>query len=140
MYIATGPKGYGDRYGTTKLHLDVTDAINLLSWCADPTRPAAVWHIFPANSAGLLRQYLRDVQPHARSHDPIHSQAIYISDDMLSQLASRGVRPWTIFQRYGDAVFIPAGCAHQVSSTTALYTQYSAQLYSQFLRCAICRA
>ncbi|RPD78042.1 hypothetical protein L226DRAFT_458614 [Lentinus tigrinus ALCF2SS1-7] len=115
MYIATGSEGYDDRHGTTRLHLDVTDAINVLPWCADRKSVAAVWHIFDANCAGDLWQFLHDTHPNLRSCDPIHSQCVYLSDDMLASLASQyGVRPWTIHQRYGQAVFIPAGCAHQV--------------------------
>jgi lysine-specific demethylase 3 len=29
-------------------------------------------------------------------------------------LLSIGIEPWTFIQKLGDAVFIPAGCPHQV--------------------------
>ncbi|RDX40357.1 hypothetical protein OH76DRAFT_1334227, partial [Lentinus brumalis] len=115
MYIATGSKDHGDTFGTTKLHLDVTDAINLLPWCADRKGAAAVWHIFAAESAPKLREFLLEYDADPSAPDPIHSQRFYLSDPMISELSTKkGVRPWIIYQRYGDAVFIPAGCAHQV--------------------------
>jgi len=40
---------------------------------------------------------------------------IYLTPALLRLLAERrDIRPFTIHQRPGDAVFIPAGCAHQV--------------------------
>jgi len=48
-------------------------------------------------------------------HDVIHDQQTYLSEDLLVELRETfGVRSWRIYQRVGEAVFIPAGCAHQV--------------------------
>src|SRR5215471_15649293 len=48
--------------------------------------------------------------------DPIHSQSIYLTPRMLDTLATKyAIHPFTILQHPGEAVFIPAGCAHQVS-------------------------
>lgn len=33
---------------------------------------------------------------------------------MFDGFASTGIEPWTFVQKLGDAVFIPAGCPHQV--------------------------
>lgn len=87
-----------------------------MTWCADPNAVGAVWHIFPAQSQAALRSFLSDELPELRSQDPIHSQTAYLSEEMLCRLQERfGVTPWVIEQRVGDMVFIPAGCAHQVS-------------------------
>lgn len=48
--------------------------------------------------------------------DAIHSQSISFTPDMLVRLEKEcAVKPYTIQQKMGEAVFIPAGCAHQVS-------------------------
>ena len=108
----------GDTNGTTKLHLDVTCAINVMMWSQDMTsrRPGAEWQIFPADSISSLRSFLREEFSLSGDDDPIHQQCYYISHAMLARLRERyGVAPWTIYQYYGDVVFIPAGCPHQVS-------------------------
>ena len=107
-----------DINGTTKLHLDVTCAINLMMWSEDTTsrRPGAEWQIFPADSVDVLRSFLRTEFSLSLDEDPIHQQRYYLSHSMLTRLRQRyGVSPWTIYQYYGDVVFIPAGCPHQVS-------------------------
>ncbi|KAI1784133.1 hypothetical protein LXA43DRAFT_902206 [Ganoderma leucocontextum] len=119
LYIAMGAKG--DTNGTTKLHLDVTCAINLMMWSEDMTseRPGAEWQIFPADSVEKLQSFLREEFSLSPDEDPIHQQHYYLSHVMLARLReSHGVSPWTIYQYYGDAVFIPAGCPHQVRNLT----------------------
>ncbi|KAG8766760.1 hypothetical protein FRC16_007579, partial [Serendipita sp. 398] len=47
--------------------------------------------------------------------DPIHSQHFYLTPPLRKKLFDKyGVKSWRIYQKPGDAVFIPAGCAHQV--------------------------
>ena len=122
-YVASDPKGSDDSKGTTKLHLDVTDAFNLMVWSADSSSPAALWHIFPAESTCSLKAFLQSIFPPEQSLDPIHNQTTYLSKAMLAELASRhDVRPWTVYQRTGDMVFIPAGCAHQVCLLNTRFT------------------
>lgn len=42
-------------------------------------------------------------------------QQIYLDSDMRDDLfRETGVKGWKIWQTVGQAVFIPAGCAHQV--------------------------
>ncbi len=102
--------------GTTKLHLDVTDAINILVWSEGSDAPAATWHIFSADHAPIIRQFLSEELETKDRKDLIHRQSQYLSDAMLTRLRDRfGVSPWMIHQSVGDAIFIPAGCAHQVS-------------------------
>lgn len=116
-----GPKLYiamataDDNTGTTKAHLDVTDAINILAWSRGDG-PAALWHIFPAAHTATVRHFLRQEYALPGEIDPVHSQKYYLSDAKLARLKDmHGISPWTLHQRVGDAILIPAGCIHQVS-------------------------
>jgi [histone H3]-dimethyl-L-lysine9 demethylase len=74
---------------------------------------AAVWDIFPSEATEKIRAFLRSTTN--RVDDPIMRQTFYITPSQLIQLREQyNVIPWRIFQNPGDAVFIPAGCAHQV--------------------------
>jgi lysine-specific demethylase 3 len=78
---------------------------------------AAVWDIFPADATDKLNQFLREtIATKAKySDDPILRQQFYLTTPQLANLARKyNVSPWRICQNPGDAVFIPAGCAHQV--------------------------
>ncbi|KAH9915967.1 uncharacterized protein BXZ73DRAFT_54039, partial [Epithele typhae] len=114
LYIATGDPS--NSHGTTKLHLDVTDAVNILTYAPEPSKPAAVWHLFPPESLASLRQYLLIISQWSEADgDPIHSQQIYVTEDMCTVLKLQyNVHVVRIEQYLSDAVFIPAGWAHQV--------------------------
>ncbi|KAI0714472.1 hypothetical protein C8T65DRAFT_573338 [Cerioporus squamosus] len=124
VYIATPDL---PREGSTRLHLDVTCAVNILSWTSsgDLEATGAEWYIFDPRDLEQLRVYLRSKRPpdfKPRSgdiEDPVHAQQTFVDEEMLGELASMGVRPYKIQQRLGDAVFIPAGAAHQVSNVQA---------------------
>lgn len=137
MYAAYGyePSETG---GTTKLHLDVADAANVLVWGErhsstpnggpeDVTPPAhridgAMWDLFPPSSISKLRHYLRtSYYPPSTAappiDDPIHDQTFYLHPRHLSALATdHDVIPIRLHQGLGDTVFIPAGFAHQVAN------------------------
>jgi lysine-specific demethylase 3 len=111
MYNALATKQDEHHHGSTKLHMDMTDAVNIMLW----TKGSAVWHIFSAKDAPTLRDFLRDDVGYRGPGDSIHSQGIYITPAMLDRLQKKhNICPYTITQRCGEAVFIPAGCTHQV--------------------------
>ncbi|KAJ3330816.1 Lysine-specific demethylase 3A [Blyttiomyces sp. JEL0837] len=78
---------------------------------------AAVWDIYSVEDLPHLREFLRE---HAASinfsvDDPIHDQVFYLNQPLRKKLwETKGIKGRRIFQNVGDAVFIPAGCAHQV--------------------------
>ncbi|KAI5851633.1 hypothetical protein DFP73DRAFT_537920 [Morchella snyderi] len=120
--------------GTTNLHLDLTDAVNIMLFSAggekappDATTPkdipfcGAIWDIFPPSASTHLRKYLNS-EEFLKAHegameldDPIHRQVYYLTEeDMIKLYEANGVMAHRIYQEPGEAVFIPAGCAHQV--------------------------
>ncbi|KAJ9474210.1 hypothetical protein PHBOTO_004286 [Pseudozyma hubeiensis] len=115
--------------GTTRLHMDIADAVNIMLYAAplagedvaEEHRPGvAAWDIFRAEDADALRAFLRE--EHAKLNfqdDPIHIQRFFISAPQRVKLYRKyGVKSWRIYQKAGEAVFIPAGCAHQVCNLT----------------------
>lgn len=98
--------------------MDLTDAINIMTWSAndDTGFPGPViWHIFPVEVSDKIREFLRAEGGFSGPGDPIHSQSVCLIPRWLARLeAKHRVRPYTIYQKPGDVVFIPAGCVHQV--------------------------
>ncbi|KAF3935942.1 hypothetical protein ABW20_dc0110638 [Dactylellina cionopaga] len=138
-----GPKMYnafpatvqmdGKLGGTTNLHRDITDAINFMMYATSATKntrttdggyedggdrsPGAIWDIFPIGATKHIRDYL-DVQFPNQATDPFHRQNCYLTQEDLDTLYKvHGVKSYRILQRPGDAIMIPAGCAHQVRNT-----------------------
>ena len=124
--LLAGPKMYNaqatlqdDRHhGSTCLHMDLTDAVNIMLWAAgsaDGGPGYAVWDIFPPEAAPILREFSRQQAGFEGKGDPIHSQTICLTPASLKLLREKyGVRSHRIYQYAGEAVYIPAGCAHQV--------------------------
>lgn len=131
--------------GTTNLHVDMADAVNLLVYIDDAAsgvdgrrdvyiegekiEPShgAVWHIFSQADTkaleGLLPRVVRDVgtredsQSLLSSTHPLLDSVIYLDETLLRHLYQvAGIIPYMLLQRVGDAVIIPAGCAHQVTA------------------------
>ncbi|ORX47712.1 hypothetical protein DM01DRAFT_1338936 [Hesseltinella vesiculosa] len=154
MFIAFGlpPPSVEDLVGTTNIHCDMTDAVNVICHArpndlynngkdlgipdVDSTETTsdgvvAIWHIFRYEDLQALRTFLTRLDEEYTSlpipfgtrqrrlgekcYDPLHSQWIYLTGPLLNRLQQDyGVTPWTVYQKTGDAVYVPAGCAHQV--------------------------
>jgi lysine-specific demethylase 3 len=133
--LDSGPKTYNalagvqDNYhrGSTRLHKDLTDAVNVMLWAAEFAKDmsgCALWHIFPAAASCIINEFLRR-EGFTGLGDLIHLQQVCLTPALLHLLFEQtGVRPWTILQHPGDAVYIPAGCAHQVRLSFALSCKY----------------
>ena len=117
MYNALASSFDDMHSGSTRLHLDLSDAVNLMTYATntkDGKPGSARWHIFDVKDKTKLCEYLK-AKHGDRQGDPIHNQDYYLTPGMLTELKEQyGVRPWEIIQKVGHAVFIPAGCAHQV--------------------------
>jgi lysine-specific demethylase 3 len=107
--------------GTTKLHMDMADAVNIMTYaepCPDGSPGCAAWDLFRARDSEAIRTYLRNKFPKQSAvTDPIHSQQTYLDEVMRQELWQfYNVMSYRIYQRPGEAIFIPAGCAHQVAN------------------------
>ncbi|OWM85574.1 lysine-specific demethylase JMJ25 isoform X2 [Punica granatum] len=174
-YIAYGVKeelGRGD--SVTKLHCDVSDAVNILTHAAEvdlteeqqsgidrlkrrhrmqdikegliqeeeeripdgfcegssnreertEQKGGALWDIFRREDVPKLEAYLTKhyrefrhtfCSPMTEVIHPIHDQSFYLTAKHKQKLKEEyGVEAWTFEQDVGEAVFIPAGCPHQV--------------------------
>ncbi|KAJ2830773.1 hypothetical protein GGI24_001825 [Coemansia furcata] len=153
MYCAYGSSDAEGGVGTTNLHCDMADAVNIMAYAPPEflrkhnikvpgirtrgngvsstgitTGPAAaaVWDIYPPEAIGDLRtfigkkfsmEYTTDCSgPIATKYgDPVHNQETYLTQPMRKEFYDQyGHNCYRVYQNPGDAVFVPAGCAHQV--------------------------
>ncbi|KAG8720933.1 hypothetical protein FRC08_017170 [Ceratobasidium sp. 394] len=120
MYNAFASKEGPGGQGSTRLHMDMADAVNVMMFATnskDGLPGVAAWDVFRAADSDKIRAYLRRHFDNTSEQycDPIHSQLFYLDSDHRRRLyEEENVHSWRIYQRPGEAVFIPAGCAHQV--------------------------
>eukprot|EP00962_Isochrysis_galbana_P013451 scaffold3816_cov135-Isochrysis_galbana.AAC.1 len=77
----------------------------------------AVWHVFSPADTDTLRKVLPTLLPPGAllPSSFLLDASVYLDARLLHNLeAVSGVRPYVILQGVGDAVLLPAGCAHQV--------------------------
>lgn len=119
MYNAYTSTSNPGSKGTTRLHMDMSDAVNIMTYAASTItgEPGyAAWDLFRSQDSDKLRQFLRKRFKGAFQNDPIHAQQFYLDEQLRRELwETAGVKSFRIYQRPGQAVFIPAGCAHQVT-------------------------
>lgn len=118
MYNAMASYDSEGSKGSTRLHLDMADAVNVMLYAAPTPKGepgCAAWDLFKAEDAGKIRKFLKRKFKGQFQHDPIHSQQFYLDATLRKELYEEfGVKSYRIYQKPGEAVFIPAGCAHQV--------------------------
>ncbi|KAG2148007.1 hypothetical protein DEU56DRAFT_783508 [Suillus clintonianus] len=118
MYNAMSSFESAGSKGSTRLHMDMADAVNIMTYAStspDGKPGCAVWDLFRAQDAEKLRNFLRRKFKGSYQHDPIHSQQFYLDSQLRKELYDmHGIKSHRVYQRPGEAIFIPAGCAHQV--------------------------
>jgi len=135
--------------GHTNLHCDVSDAVNVMvdvggdedeeedddddddaaAMLHDAelgdlrTHHGAIWDIYRWEDSDAILQLLHAVARERNveiTSNPIHDQLFYLDDALRLRLAQQyGIRGWRFVQRHGDAIFIPAGCPHQVRNLSS---------------------
>jgi hypothetical protein len=97
----------------TPVHTDLSEACNVLVHGAHAWWVViAAWHREAANA--ILRERYPD-----SSSDPIGSRVICMTSADIDALRAGGVTVWEVQQSVGEAILVPAECAHQVFNTGA---------------------
>ncbi|GKV25600.1 hypothetical protein SLEP1_g35010 [Rubroshorea leprosula] len=121
---ATCPVKGNDDLESVRLETDKTIKSVKENQSLELVHGGAVWDIFRREDVPKLCEYLMKHQkefhhfhnlPVNMVTHPIHDQIFYLNERHKKQLKEEfGIEPWTFEQNLGEAVFIPAGCPHQV--------------------------
>lgn len=103
MYTAFAAREGVGGQGSTRLHMDVADAVNLMLYASersDGSPGCAVWDLYAQGDADKLRAYLRAKFDLTHSFtDPIHSQHFYLDSEMRRELWDEyGVSSFRVYQ------------------------------------------
>ncbi|XP_068518597.1 lysine-specific demethylase hairless [Anas acuta] len=139
---AYGVRPQGGSIGTKNLTVEAADTISVLVHAAARheleaeedgmdellqerlrgagSRPGALWHIFRAEDAGRIQDFLHkvDQEQGGPAEDP--PGGLYLDSELRRRLREEcGVSAWTLLQCLGDAVLVPAGAPHQVQNLSS---------------------
>ncbi len=137
MYNAFTGKETVDGLGTTRLHMDMADAINVMLYANEPTpgvTGCAVWDIYRSEDANAIREFLSVRFKNYRFHDPIHSQIFYMNEAIRRELfEEKGVFSFRIYQypvgtRWKEISLVAVVCSDKASSTVTRVKRSSFQL------------
>ncbi|KAG8690806.1 hypothetical protein FRC08_010349, partial [Ceratobasidium sp. 394] len=109
MYNAFASNEAPGGQGSTRLHMDMADAVNIMMFATDSKDGlpgVAAWDIFQASDSDKIRAYLRRHFDNTSEQyrDPIHSQLFYLDSDHRRRLyEEEKVYSWRIYQRPGEA-------------------------------------
>lgn len=112
MYIAEATYLDGKHQGSTRLHCDMTCAVNVLVYTVNGGH--ALWHLWPPIVVDKLCGFMRSHFKLGPNSDPINEQQHYLNPADIAALKAYGAEPVVVKQHLGQAVFIPAGWPHQV--------------------------
>ncbi|KAF9500281.1 hypothetical protein BDN71DRAFT_1382288 [Pleurotus eryngii] len=134
MYVAMASKSGDEGHGSTHLHIDISDVVNIMA------RGEALWHVFLSKDADRLKEYVsaKCKAPWLNDHSFLNQYNKYLTPTELAELKDLGIVPFTFLQHQEDVVFIPAGSPHQVSNVTPCVKLAADFLAPQSLeRCSI---
>ena len=108
------------------MHMSMVDAVDVMLYSAptpDGKPGGALWDIYDACDAGKIRDFFESKFKGELQDDPIYWEMFYLDCDLRKELYEEfGVRSYRIYQKPGDVVFIPAGCAYQVRCFSLEFT------------------
>ncbi|XP_033375284.1 lysine-specific demethylase hairless [Parus major] len=143
LRVAYGVRPQERNIGTKNLTVEAADSISVLAHAApaarevllpgdtdeldaalrerlrDSGRPGVLWHIFRAEDAGRIRDFLRKAseEPGQDGEAAAEPPGRYLDPGLRRRLRDEcGVSGWSLLQFPGDAVLVPAGAPHQVQS------------------------
>lgn len=96
----------------------MSDAVNIMLWsknAKDGSPGYARWMIFPPPSVPGLRKFIAECKGGEKDGNGVISASVFITPGDLPVLRGEyGIIPRVFHQHVNEAVYIPAGCPHQV--------------------------